>query len=94
MWGWQLVVRRRSVSSHVLVPIKENGAYREEEHEGCANGNDQVHPDIPAISLPRHSSLYLVERAESLQGMRFCRKASQAAWARLRAPSLICAFFR
>ena len=26
--------------------------------------------------------------------MSFCRKASQAAWARLRAPSLICAFFK
>ena len=39
-------------------------------------------------------SLYLVERPGSLHGMRFCRKASQAAWARLRAPSLICAFFR
>ena len=48
----------------------------------------------PAISFSRHSSLYPVERAESLQGMRFRRKASQAAWVRLRAPSLICAFFR
>jgi hypothetical protein len=55
--GW-VVVRRRRVNSHAFVtPIEENSAYREEEHEGGTDRNDQVHPKIPAISFPSHSSL-------------------------------------
>jgi hypothetical protein len=46
MWGGLLVVRRRRVSNLArLMPIKKDGAHREEEHEGCSDGNDQVHPD-------------------------------------------------
>jgi hypothetical protein len=52
MWAWLLVVRRRRASSLVpVMPIKEDSAHREEEHKGCADGNDQVHSEIPAVAL-------------------------------------------
>jgi hypothetical protein len=52
MGGWPLFVRRRRVSNLARVmPIKEDSAHREEEHEGSADGNDQIQPEIPAVAL-------------------------------------------
>ena len=44
---------------------------------------------IAELAQPRH-----VRANESLQGINFCRSASATAWVLLRAPSLVCAFFR
>jgi len=41
-----------------VMPIGENGAQREKEQKGCADRDDQVDPEIPAVSLLCHECLY------------------------------------
>ena len=68
---------RYASSSAAVMPINENGAYGEDEHQGRTHRNDQVHPEIPAISLLGHTSR--TQATEGSSSHRFARAAQAAA---------------
>jgi len=67
--AWLMAMRHRGRSTVAVrnistsglgcvMPISENGYHGERQQKDCANRNDQVDPNIPAVSLLRHELLW------------------------------------